>query len=231
VASCLYALRVSIVIAFVASAILNGVVTLVDVLQGEAYRGVQGAVQNAPESPSIAGAWTLNKDRTDDPAKVLAGVQSERSRGGDGGGARMPGGFGGGMGGRRGGTGEDRSRMDPEKMQEMRDLMRNAIEPPARLTITQVEGTITFTDGDGRSQTYATTNKKEKHPFENRTVETKTKWDHGRLIRETSLGDGMKLTETYTLAPETRELHVLVKLESQHGPLTLRRVYDDASIR
>ena len=84
-----------------------------------------------------------------------------------------------------------------------------------------------------RSKTFAANNKKERHQFENRTVETKTRWVDGRLVRETSLGDGMKLTETFSLAREGERLHVGVKFESSHlpRPLTLERVYDDTSTR
>lgn len=64
-------------------------------------------------------------------------------------------------------------------------------------------------------------------------VEVKSKWDNGRLVKETSLGDGMKLTETYSLVAEPRQLHVMVKLEGSHlpRPVNFRRVYDGETVR
>jgi hypothetical protein len=209
--------KTPVILLFVVSAILNGFATLVSVYQ------------DVDKTPSIAGAWSLNTSLSDDPAKVMADRQGERRRGGGG---RMPGGMGGmGGGGRGGGMGDGGG--DLEQMQEMREVMNKAIEAPVRLTITQADGDVTFTDVDGRSKTFAANNKKEKHQFENRTVDTKTRWDDGRLVRETSLGDGMKLTETFSVAGESRQLQVIVKLESSRmpGPVTLKRVYDDRSAR
>jgi len=209
--------KTSVILLFVVSAILNGFATLVSVYQ------------DVDKTPSIAGAWSLNTSLSDDPAKVMADRQGERRRGGGG---RMPGGMGGmGGGGRGGGMGDGGG--DLEQMQEMREVMNKAIEAPARLTITQADGDVTFTDGDGRSTTFAANNKKEKHQLQNRTVDTKTRWDDGRLVRQTSLGDGMKLTETFSVAGESRQLQVIVKLESSRmpGPVTLKRVYDDLSAR
>lgn len=64
-------------------------------------------------------------------------------------------------------------------------------------------------------------------------VEVKTKWDDARLVKETSLGDGMKLTETYSLVAEPRQLPVMVKLEGSHlpRPVNFRCVYDGETVR
>ena len=208
--------KTAVVMLFVVSAILNGFATLVSVYQG------------AAKTPSIAGTWSLNKDLSDDVTTVMKRMQAERRGGGSG---RMPSGMG-GMGGARG-EGMRGGGRDPEEMQEIRDVMNKAIEAPARLSITQADGDVTFTDEDGRSKTFAANNKKERHQFENRTVETKTRWDGGRLVRATSLGDGMKLTEIFSHATETQRLRVDVKFESSHLPraLTLERVYDETSAR
>jgi hypothetical protein len=164
------------------------------------------------QDTTLTGVWTLNKDLSDDPAQTMAATHGER-----------PGRSGHGPW-RHGGRG----RGDPGQMQAMHAQMH-----PARLTITQASGSITFTDGEGRSQTLTTNNKKQKLPLHNRTVEVRTKWDDGRLVKETSLGDGMKLTETYSVVSEPRQLHVMVKLEGSHlpRPVNLRRVYDAESRR
>ena len=174
--------------------------------------------------PDLTGLWTFNQDLSDDPAKVMAGIQAQRHGGSAGGREHGPGMHGGG------GMGGGRREMDPE---QMRAHLNRAIEPPVTLTITQTDSSITFIDGDGRSQTLRTNNKKQKLPLDERTVAVKTKWDDERLVKETSLGDGMKLTETYSLNAEPRQLLVWVQLTSSRlpRPVNLRRVYDAESPR
>lgn len=107
--------------------------------------------------PNLTGAWTLNKDLTDDAAKLMETMQGG-DHGGSGGGHTRPGGIGGhgpGMHG-GGGMGSSRGGMTPEQMQAMRARMNHAVEAPARLTIVQADGSITFTDSYGRSQRFAT---------------------------------------------------------------------------
>ena len=114
--------------------------------------------------------------------------------------------------------------MDPAKMQ----AMRSAMEAPAKLTIAEADGSVTFTDSEGRSQTFATTNKKEQHSIENVTADVKTKWEDGRLVKETSFDDGLKLTETYSLVPNADQLQVLVKMNvsQMSREVSVKRVYD-----
>ena len=114
--------------------------------------------------------------------------------------------------------------MDPAKMQ----TMRSAMEAPAKLTIAEADGSVTFTDSEGRSQTFATTNKKEQHSIENVTADVKTKWEDGRLVKETSFDDGLKLTETYSLVPNADQLQVLVKMNvsQMSREVSVKRVYD-----
>jgi len=140
----------------------------------------------------------------------MESMHSERG-GGSGRGRWMHGGGGGGG-------------MDPAKMQ----AMRSAMEAPAKLTIAEADGSVTFTDSEGRSQTFATTNKKEQHSIENVTADVKTKWEDGRLVKETSFDDGLKLTETYSLVPNADQLQVLVKMNvsQMSREVSVKRVYD-----
>jgi hypothetical protein len=174
---------------------------------------------------NLAGSWRLNKELSDDPNAVMERMKEEHRAGG-----RMPGGggFGGGMGGHGGGgmSAGGGSAMDPERMQEMRAMMMRALDAPAKLIITQGDGTITFTGPDGVSVALATNNKKQKVRVDNREVEMKAKWDDTRLVKETSLGNGLKTIETYSLSPgETPRLQVDVKVEGPRS-IALKRVYD-----
>lgn len=176
------------------------------------------------QSPNLTGEWRLNRELTDDPAKAMQSLD----------GAEHGGGASGGMGGHGPGrhVGGGHGGVDAAQMEVVRTRVDRAIEAPNRLTITQADSSITFTDGEGRSQTLAINNKREKRTVDGRTVDVRTKWDDARLVKETHLDDGMKLTETYTLA-DPRQLHVIVKLEGSPLPraINVRRVYNAGSPR
>lgn len=170
------------------------------------------------------GAWRLNKDLSDDVTKVM-----EATHGGRHGGHKPPsGGVGHGPGMHGGGRDARSGGMDSE--QQMRMWLH---EPPARLTITHTDTSVTLTEGDGRSQTLATTNEKQKLPLGTGTVDVRTKWDDRRLVKESSLGDGTTVTETYSVVPESSQLHVVVQLTGSRlpQPVSFRRVYDAESVR
>jgi hypothetical protein len=173
---------------------------------------------------SVEGAWTLNKDLSDQPAAREGGRGDGQERGRRGGGyGRGSGGFGGGM---RGGGGEGRSRGNAEDAARMRDALHDVMTPADHLTITQTESMIVITTEDGRTTRLSPDGKKIKD--ENTKIERKTKWDAGRLVSEIDgLGPG-KITETYSVDPETHQLTMTVQTEGgRNRPArTLHRVYD-----
>jgi len=172
----------------------------------------------AADHPNIDGAWVLNRDMGD---------QMQRGGGetgdGEGGGGRRHGGGGGGYGvsamGHGGGMGG--GQMSDEQKQEMerrRALMKELLQPSARMNVTVENDIVTFTESDGRVRKFKTDGKKEKHQFDNGTVETKSKWDNTGLVIETDLQNGMKLTQTYTVAAgEKRQLVLATKMEGGGG--------------
>jgi hypothetical protein len=185
---------------------------------------VSGA--SAQSGNNLTGAWRLNKDLSDDLAKVMEATQGERRAGG---GHTPPGGVGGhGPGMHRGGR--DTHGKGDEAEQQMRMWLH---EPPGRLTITQTDRAITFTDGDGRSQRLATTGEKQRISIGRGTVEVRTKWDGERLVKETSLARGMKVTETYSVVSDAKRLQVMIKLEGSHlqQAVNFRRFYDAENTR
>jgi hypothetical protein len=199
--------------------------------------GTDGATQ-APvsERPKIEGAWTLNRDIGDRPGTASApdaqgGGRRRGGFGGPGGGGGMGGGMRGGMGG--GGMGGGMSDEQRQEMQRRRNLMRELLTPPTRLVINVDGDVVSFTDADGRVRKYKTDGKKEKHQFDNGTVETRSKWDTATLVIETSLEGGMKFTQSYGLVSDHRELIVQTKVEGgmsrdgdERKPIT--HYYDDA---
>jgi hypothetical protein len=178
---------------------------------------------------SLAGAWTLNKELSDQPADGDgdrdAGDPGRRGDfgggGGRGGGRR--GGFGGGVGGGGFGRGPE---VDREAMARSRDAMRDIMRAPDHLTITQTDSMVVLTAADGRTTRLSPDGKKIKD--ENTKVERKTQWDGGKLVSEISgLGRG-KITQTYSVDPEHHQMRVTAQIENRgtQSPRTITHVYD-----
>jgi hypothetical protein len=178
----------------------------------------------AADHPNIDGAWVLNRDMGD-PMQRGGGSEGGDA---DGGGAHRHGGGGGRGGygvsamGRGGGLGG--GQMSDEQKQEMergRALMKELLQPSDRMNVTVENDIVTFTESDGRVRKFKTDGRKEKHQFDNGTVETKSKWDNTGLVIETDLRNGMKLTQTYTIAAgEKRQLVLATKMEGGGGGMS-----------
>ena len=171
------------------------------------------------QAGSIVGAWTLNRDLSDIREGRTSGGDSKRRGGGSG---RRGGGFGQGgrmgRGGRGGGGGEDMARA--------RQAMRDIMDAPDHLTITQTESMVIITTGEGRTTRLSLDAKKIKD--ESTGIERKTKWEAGKLVTEITGPGGGKIAETYAVNPEERRLQVTIQVESSRMPQarTMNRVYD-----
>jgi hypothetical protein len=179
-------------------------------------------------APSIVGAWTLNNDLSDtgtaargsgdgqsgDDSGRRSGYPGGRRRGGGGG-------FGGGGFGRGGGG--SAQPQDREAAQRMRNALRDEMQAPDHMTIVRTDSTVIITTKDGRTTRLSTDGKKVKD--ESTGIERKTKWDGSKLVSEvTGLASG-KVTETYSVDPELKQLRVALAID---GPrkTSMTRVYD-----
>ena len=175
---------------------------------------------------ALIGAWTLNKDAsqlTSPSGDNGDGQNGNTGRNGGFGGRRRGGGFGGGGFGRGGGGGANGQPQDREAAQRMRDAMRQEMQAPDHMTIVSSDTTIIITTPDGHTTRLAPDGKKIKD--ESTGVERKTKWDAGKLVSEvTGLGRG-KITETYSVDADSKQLHVKLDVD---GPrkTSQTRVYD-----
>jgi hypothetical protein len=190
----------------------------------------------APEKISLAGAWTLNKDLSDQPPSNRQGGdqsgqgqgQGRHSGGGYGRGGGMHGGGGYGRGG--GGGGGGRAGMDPEAAARMRDAMRDIVNPPDKLTIVQTDSMVVLTGPDGRTTRLSPDGKKIKD--DNTGIERKTKWDAGKLVSEISGAGSGKITQSFSLDAEHHQLKIVAVMEggrnnSQQRSIT--HIYDAAA--
>src|SRR6266849_1646474 len=194
---------------------------------------VESRAQALPTTTSGAGGWTLNKDLSDRPQDLPNDAGSARGEGASGG--RRGGGFGGGgFGGRRrggfGGEGVDGSGNggyagNSEDAIRTREVMRDVMNPPDHLVVTQTDTMIAMTGPDGRTLRLSPDNKKVKD--DTTKIERRTKWDSGKLVSEiTGLGS-TKLTETYSVDPELHQLRVVTQIDGGgNQKRTITHVYD-----
>jgi hypothetical protein len=167
-------------------------------------------------APNLPGGWTLNKDLSDQSQGRSDGegrdsVQSGRR----GGGGRFGGGGFGNGGGAEGGT--------PEDAQRMRNALRDEMQAPEHLIITQSDTTVIMTAGDGRTTRLSTDGRKIKD--ESTKIERKTVWDGGKLVSEINGLGRSKITEIYSVDAERRQLHVTLAIDNQAKTM-VKRVYD-----
>lgn len=198
--------------------------------------GVSGA-QNAARD-ALVGVWQLNYDLTSTPPDIDAGPttdEGQRPRAGMGGvgspGGRVgPGRMGGGVG--SGGQAGARER------QRMRTLLRRAGDAPARLTVVLDGGRVLLTDGQGRTTTLPTNNRKQKLVTGDGEIDARARWDRDELVVEEDFGSRMKITYRYAAVAQGdgRQLHVRVAIAggpsargSRDGTPELKRVYDVAT--
>ncbi len=186
----------------------------------------------APAKSQLAGAWTLNKELSDQPPdRGDRGDEGGRGRRAGGGGFGGGGGRGGGMrrgggGGMGRGGGDARGSMDPEEMARRRDAMRDIMEAADRLTIIETESMVVITSGDGRTTRLSIDGKKIKD--DSTKIERKTKWEGSTLISEISGAGRGKITQTYTVDSSSRQLRIAVQMEGGRGgqARTITHVYD-----
>jgi hypothetical protein len=182
----------------------------------------------AADKVSLAGAWALNRELSDQPPARERGDQrghGERGqRGGFGGGRR--GGFGGG-----GGRGGDGRAGDPDEIARMREALRIILQPGDHLTITQSDSMILITDQDGYTTRLSADGKKIKD--ENTKIERKTRWEAGKLISEINGTGRGKITQTFSTDSDTHQLRIVIETEGgrDNQKRTFTHVYDSGGAR
>jgi hypothetical protein len=185
---------------------------------------------DTPPKPNegVVGAWTLNKDASqlDTQTGDNSGRDGDNAgrRGGNNGfgGGRRRGGFGGGGFGGGGGV-NGQTPQDREAAQRLRDALRQEMQAPDHMTVVLSGSTVIITTPDGHTTRLSTDGSKIKD--ESTGVERKTKWDGGKLVSEVNgLGRG-KITETYSVDTEAKQLRIKLDVD---GPrkTSQTRVYD-----
>ncbi len=187
-----------------------------------ALSGVWRSAESRTQTkPSLAGAWTLNKDLSDRPPD--RDERNGSTAGGRSGYGGRRGGFGRRGMGSGGGRGPD---VDREAIARRREAMRDIMEPPDHLTVTETESMVLITDAEGRTTRLSPDGRKIKD--DNTGIERKTRWEGDKLVSEISGAGPGKITQSYAVDPERHQMRITASIEGGRGARTITHVYDAA---
>jgi hypothetical protein len=190
--------------------------------------------ETSEQAPSFNGVWERNPDESDDPREkmqeALGGQTGQMGRGGGEGG--RPGGGGRrqhGMGGQGGTPGRGGARRGgSEKMQAMRETMKEAMRAVQTLEISLSETELRIVDGSDNVRIYYLDGEKHKRQTPGGVdLETVAQKRGDRIIIEEK-AESAKFTRTFALAQDGSVMVVTVRLENDRfkQPVVIRSVYD-----
>ncbi len=171
--------------------------------------------QQPPPRTTILGAWKLNPDDSDDPRKRRpdSADSSRGSRRGMGGG--YPGGGRGGYG-RRGGESD-------EERQKMHELFT----PAKAITLSMTGAEVDLVDDRDRKRAFMTDGRKLQKSKDQNYQEIAAKWDGHRLVTDEKNPRGGKMSRTFELSYDGRQLYETLHMTTGHNtPLVIRYAYD-----
>jgi hypothetical protein len=182
----------------------------------------------APPRKNILGAWKFNKDESDDPRDKLKQSRDDSNRGAGNGGPRMGGpwpGGGGPMGG--GGYGGHRNPQSSEEADRLGDL----VNPARELMLVRRDPNdpeVDLTDDRQRRRIFYTDGRALKKQQDSSYEEIAAHWDGDKLITDEKAPHNGKLSRTYEVSSDGKQLLETVHVTDSKGnhPMTVQYVYD-----
>ena len=118
--------------------------------------------------------------------------------------------------------------MSDEARAAMRLTRAFALNPPAVVTVTATDSTVTLAPDTGAALVVHSDGRKVKQQLEGGgEVEVRGEWDGHEFVVERKVSDGGKVTEKYRLSEDGKQLDVEVTLAGLKGrSVKFRRVYD-----
>jgi hypothetical protein len=171
---------------------------------------------------TILGAWKFNPDDSDDPSKRRQDSRGSNGGGNAGGRGRMggswPGGGGRGYGGRGGGGESD------EERQKMHELFT----PARAITLSMTGAEVDLVDDRDRKRAFMTDGRKLKKSKDENYQEIAAKFDGKRLVTDEKDPRGGKMSRTFELSSDGRELYETLHMTTgrNNTSLDIRYVYD-----
>jgi hypothetical protein len=181
---------------------------------------------------TLDGAWNLNRDESDDPSTKVKPPKG--NNGGNGGGypgGRYPGGGypGGPMGypfPGAGGPYPGRGNPGPNQGydQKTQDLVRRS----SSLTIALKNAEIDVTDDEYHKLALFTDGRQLQKPKDDSYLEIAAHWDGDKLITDEKSPQGAKMSRTFELSPNGRQLYETLHIEAvkKQPSLYVQYVYD-----
>jgi hypothetical protein len=173
----------------------------------------------APPRTTILGAWKFNTDESDDPSKRRQDSRGSNGGGNGGGRGRMGGsGRGGGYGGRGGGGESD------EERQKMHELLT----PARAITLSMTGAEVDLVNDRNRKLAFMTDGRKLQKSKDENYQEIAAKFDGNRLITDEKNPRGGKMSRTFELSYDGRQLYETLHMTTgrNNSPLAIRFVYD-----
>jgi hypothetical protein len=197
-----------------------------------------------PPRTTLAGAWKLNRDESDDPQQRVRAAEDSSSgtTGGSPGGGYPGGGYPGGGyprggypgggypgGGGRGGYpsgGQQNTNQDIEDNPKMQPL----IHPSELLSIELKNPEIDVTDDDLHKLSLYTDGRKLQKSKDNNNQEVAAHWDGSQLVSDEKSPLGGKMNRTFELSQDGRHLFETLRIDNgrSYTPISIRYVYDVA---
>jgi hypothetical protein len=163
------------------------------------------ADEGPPDGISLTGYWKLNRNRSDDPrAKTLEALEALR-------------------------TGIFEQRRDPRvpypgpygSGTDARSAAFSEIDRPKELTIAQRATLVLIQDGDDEGSVRGVHTDGRRRPMPAGRGDLRGRWEDGRLVVETWRNNGLRVTESYDLSLDPRELRVTVEITAPGLPSIL----------
>lgn len=191
-----------------------------------APQAAPGTTAKAPEPPlpaprqTILGAWKLNRDESDDMHNRSQDSDNRTYGGGRPGGGGWPG--GGGYPGHHGGYGGGESDQDRQKMHEL-------LSPPTTITFSMTGAEVDLMDDHDRKRAFMTDGRKLQKSKDDSYQEIAAKWDGNRLVSDEKSPRGGKMSRTFELSPDGRQLYENLHIEGSgrnSHTMEIHYVYD-----
>jgi hypothetical protein len=164
----------------------------------------------AAAKPNLAGTWTLNKDKSDDPRKAM---QEARGGGGGYGGPGGGGGYGGGGGHRGGGNRGGQHNLDEYN----------------QLTITQSGPSVKVNGSSGRVLAVSSAASGGSASAKDADESAPSgDWQDSKFVVASQNERGGKTTRTYEVSPDGKVLTLTTRMDNPrfNQPVTFKFVYD-----
>ena len=96
---------------------------------------------------------------------------------------------------------------------DARRALRDLLEIAQSYTLAVHEKDVTITDDLGRSTTYATDGRREKHQFGATEFDARTTWDHALLSQQIEALDLIRMSQVFMPSEDGRSLFIWIKVE------------------